>query len=137
MIAKLTLGLLAALTVAWTASAQTVPLITEEMMVKAADPVELAALAGLCNAVEFDVTTIHLPLADRKIIGDATDQAVLRFSESLTDVATLRNAWKKVFELAFNSKNKFMVRVLRPVAEGSRANVLSREECEAFGEGDL
>ena len=38
MIAKVILGLLAALTVACAASAQTVPLVTEEMMVKAADP---------------------------------------------------------------------------------------------------
>src|ERR1043166_8035203 len=38
MIAKLILGLFATLTVACAASAQTVPLVTEEMMVKAADP---------------------------------------------------------------------------------------------------
>ncbi len=38
MIAKVILGLLAALTVACAASAQTVSLVTEEMMVKAADP---------------------------------------------------------------------------------------------------
>ena len=38
MISKVILGLLAALTVACAASAQTVPLVTEEMMVKAADP---------------------------------------------------------------------------------------------------
>ena len=38
MIAKVVLGLLATLMVACAASAQTVPLLTEEMMVKAADP---------------------------------------------------------------------------------------------------
>ena len=38
MLAKIVLGLLATITLACAASAQTVPLVTEEMMVKAADP---------------------------------------------------------------------------------------------------
>lgn len=39
---------------------------------------QLRALGGLCNAGEFDAATWHLPLKERKISGDATDQAVLR-----------------------------------------------------------
>jgi sodium/potassium-transporting ATPase subunit alpha len=34
---------------------------------------KLALLAGLCNEADFDPTTIHLPLSDRKISGNATD----------------------------------------------------------------
>jgi sodium/potassium-transporting ATPase subunit alpha len=49
---------------------------------------------------------------ERKIAGDATDQAVLRFSESLGPVHDLQQLWKRTFELAFNSKNKFMIRTL-------------------------
>lgn len=78
---------------------------------------ELRLCAGLCNSGEFDAATMNLPLAERKINGDATDQAVLRLSESLGSVAELRRDWKKVFEIAFNSKNKFMVRMMSPVSQ--------------------
>lgn len=43
---------------------------------------QVRSLAGLCNAGEFDAATNHLPLSERKFTGDATDQAVLRLSES-------------------------------------------------------
>ncbi|KAL6705838.1 hypothetical protein ACN47E_006298 [Coniothyrium glycines] len=75
---------------------------------------QLRILGGLCNSGEFDAATMHLPIAERKINGDATDQAVLRLSESLGSVAELRRDWKKVFEIAFNSKNKFMIRLMTP-----------------------
>ena len=74
---------------------------------------QLRAVAGLCNSGEFDAATNHLPLHEQKINGDATDQAVLRFSESLGPVSELRRMWKKTFELAFNSKNKYMIRTLQ------------------------
>src|ERR1700753_288204 len=69
---------------------------------------QLHVVAGLCNAGEFDAATLHLPLAERKLHGDATDKAILRFAESLGPVAELRCCWQSKFELAFNSKNKFM-----------------------------
>ena len=71
---------------------------------------QLRAIAGLCNSEEFDAATGNLPLEDRKINGDATDKAILRFSEGLGSVAELKRCWKKTFELAFNGKNKFMIR---------------------------
>lgn len=73
---------------------------------------QLRALSALCNAAELDAASADLPLAQRKIFGDSTDQAVLRFAEQLESgtVAYLRACWKKTFELAFNSKNKFMIR---------------------------
>jgi sodium/potassium-transporting ATPase subunit alpha len=78
---------------------------------------ELRMLAGLCNSGEFDAATMHLPISERKINGDATDQAVLRLAESLGSVAELRRDWKKVFEIAFNSKNKFMIRLMSPATQ--------------------
>lgn len=71
---------------------------------------QLRAIAGLCNSGEFDAATNNLPLEERKINGDATDKAILRFSEGLGSVSELKGYWKKTFELAFNSKNKFMIR---------------------------
>ncbi|KAF2440321.1 calcium ATPase [Karstenula rhodostoma CBS 690.94] len=78
---------------------------------------DLRMLSGLCNAGEFDAATMHLPISERKVNGDATDQAILRFSESLGSVAELRQTYKKVFEIAFNSKNKFMVRLMAPESQ--------------------
>ncbi|KAF2091308.1 calcium ATPase [Saccharata proteae CBS 121410] len=72
---------------------------------------QMALLGSICNAGEFDVTTSDLPLSERKINGDATDQAVLRFSEGLGSVSEARQTWKNVFRVAFNSKNKFMIQV--------------------------
>ncbi|KAF2738493.1 calcium ATPase [Polyplosphaeria fusca] len=78
---------------------------------------QLRILAGLCNSGEFDASTMHLPIHQRKINGDATDQAILRLSENLGSVAELRQRWKKTFEIGFNSKNKFMIRLMSPAHE--------------------
>ncbi|OCK75312.1 calcium ATPase [Lepidopterella palustris CBS 459.81] len=80
---------------------------------------QLRVIAGLCNSGEFDASTAQLPLHERKIHGDATDQAILRLSESLGSVHELRNSWKKTFEIAFNSKNKFMIRLMAKYKEPS------------------
>ncbi|KAJ4332729.1 hypothetical protein N0V87_008155 [Didymella glomerata] len=82
----------------------------------------LRILAGLCNSGEFDAATMHLPISERKINGDATDQALLRLSEGLGSVAELRRDYKKVFEIAFNSKNKFMVRLMSPASQNATGN---------------
>ena len=79
-------------------------------------------LGGLCNSGEFDAATMNLPIAERRINGDATDQAILRLSETLGSVTELRRDWKKVFEIAFNSKNKFMVRLMSPVKHSPTSN---------------
>jgi sodium/potassium-transporting ATPase subunit alpha len=93
---------------------------------------QLRLIAGLCNSGEFDASTNHLPLHERKINGDATDQAVLRFSESLGPVTELRQMWKKSFELAFNSKNKYMIRTLELVEERGLEVALHTTEAATF-----
>lgn len=97
---------------------------------------QLRAIAGLCNAGEFDVSTEQMPLHDRRIIGDATDQALLRLSESLGPVSELRQMWKKTFELAFNSKNKYMIRTLALVEDEGRKIALPTAEAQAFHRDD-
>jgi sodium/potassium-transporting ATPase subunit alpha len=97
---------------------------------------QLRAVAALCNAGEFDAATDNVPLHERRIIGDATDQAVLRLSESLGPVAELRKMWKKTFELAFNSKNKFMIRTLSLVENEGLELALSAAEASAFESDD-
>jgi len=83
---------------------------------------QVRIVGGLCNSGEFDAATVHLPVSDRKVNGDATDQAVLRLSETLGSVAELRRDNKKVFEIAFNSKNKFMIRLMSPADQTATSN---------------
>ena len=97
---------------------------------------QLRTIAGLCNSGEFDVSTDHLPLHERKINGDATDQAILRLSESLGPVSELRHLWKKTFELAFNSKNKFMIRTLALVAPEGLEVAMPATEATTFRPDD-
>lgn len=73
--------------------------------------VQLQTSTAICNAASFDPTTVDLDVADRTVIGDATDQACLKFSEQLGSVQYSRELWDKQFDLAFNSKNKFMLRL--------------------------
>jgi sodium/potassium-transporting ATPase subunit alpha len=70
---------------------------------------QLQAASVLCNAAKF---------VDAEIIGNATDQAVLRFGDSIEPVAEFIKRWNKVYELDFNSKNKFMASVLEAAVDG-------------------
>jgi sodium/potassium-transporting ATPase subunit alpha len=97
---------------------------------------QLRVIAGLCNSGEFDAATNHLPLPERKIIGDATDQAILRFSEHLGPVSDLRSKWAKNFELSFNSKNKYMIRTLSLADKTGLCLALPSDEATKFQEGD-
>ncbi|KAL3425042.1 Na,H/K antiporter P-type ATPase [Phlyctema vagabunda] len=97
---------------------------------------QLQLIAGLCNSGEFDAATDNLPLYERRINGDATDQAVLRLSESLGPVSELQILWKITFELAFNSKNKYMIRTFGLVANDGLNYALPRPESATFGADD-
>ncbi|KAK0127351.1 hypothetical protein ONS96_006900 [Cadophora gregata f. sp. sojae] len=97
---------------------------------------QLRSVAGLCNSGEFDAATFILPILERKINGDATDQAVLRLSETLGSVSELRQMWKKTFELAFNSKNKYMVRTFQLEQKEGLSLALSGSEAASFRDDD-
>ncbi|KAG6841610.1 hypothetical protein C0991_009035 [Blastosporella zonata] len=70
---------------------------------------QLHQAAVLCNGATFDGATADLPLAEREINGDATDGAILRYTESLGDAATIRNNNVQAFQIPFNSRNKWML----------------------------
>lgn len=97
---------------------------------------QVRALAGLCNAAEFDAATMQQPLENRRIYGDATDQAILRFSERLGPVHHLRQCWQKTYELPFNSKNKFMIRTFSLFKRDCLNDTLPEAESDAFQPGD-
>lgn len=98
---------------------------------------QLRALAGLCNSAEFDAATESLPTMDRKVFGDATDSAILRFSEFLAPVAELRRQWKKTFELAFNSKDKYMIATYVSTDGSGPLHALHTQEAHDFMAEDL
>jgi sodium/potassium-transporting ATPase subunit alpha len=88
------------------------------------DLVQFALIAGLCNEAEFDPTTQHLPIEQRKVHGNATDQAVLRLAESIRSVSEMQLKWQTLFRLAFNSKNKFMITIVQKL----RASLETQEQ---------
>ncbi|KAJ1914482.1 hypothetical protein IWQ60_008792, partial [Tieghemiomyces parasiticus] len=75
---------------------------------------QLVASARLCNGATFDPFTLHLPLNDRTIAGDATDSAMLRFSATLAPHdQQVADAFQVLRTIPFNSKNKWMMSVVR------------------------
>ncbi|KAI8363918.1 hypothetical protein BD560DRAFT_373551 [Blakeslea trispora] len=84
--------------------------------------------SALCNGSSFEADSSHLPVAERSVFGDATDCAILRFAESLdpskATVESIRSGNEKIFEIPFNSKNKWMMTIQRPI-NTSMARALS------------
>ncbi|KAI9333319.1 hypothetical protein BDR26DRAFT_868558 [Obelidium mucronatum] len=78
------------------------------------------AIASICCSADF-IDDESVPLADRNISGDATDKAVLRFAESLGSVSKLRNSFQKLFEIPFNSRNKWMLTIQSTTNSGALA----------------
>ncbi|KAL1902113.1 hypothetical protein Cpir12675_000010 [Ceratocystis pirilliformis] len=97
---------------------------------------QLQAIASLCNAGQFDASTINEPLSERLIHGDATDQAILRFAEGLAPVADMRKYWAMRYDLAFNSKNKYMIRAFS-MANRAGLSALSLEVAGAWQANDF
>ena len=51
----------------------------------------------LCNGATFDSATAHLPISEREVNGDATDGAILLFTESVTSTSGIRDANSQIF----------------------------------------
>ncbi|QPG94227.1 hypothetical protein C2857_005430 [Epichloe festucae Fl1] len=100
---------------------------------------QLASLSALCNGAEMDAAQAHVPVEKRNIFGDATDTAVLRFSEIVAqgNVNYFRSCWKRVFELAFNSKNKFMIRCFAIARHEALGRTLTNQDATEFRDNDL
>lgn len=67
---------------------------------------QLAAIAGICNEATFDASSKGEPAELRKVNGDATDSAILRFAEILRPVQDSKSEWREVYGTSFNSKTK-------------------------------
>ncbi|KAI9500200.1 hypothetical protein BX070DRAFT_196062 [Coemansia spiralis] len=75
-------------------------------------------VAALCNGSTFDATTATLPINARTTNGDATDSSILRFAENLRPVADAKAESAKLFEIPFNSKNKWMMTLVQKQNSG-------------------
>lgn len=73
--------------------------------------VRLMQAALLCNDATFDPSTIALPVAARQVQGNATDAAVLKFAAATKRSEQEDAAMPRVFQIPFNSKNKYMLTV--------------------------
>ncbi|XP_076838512.1 sodium/potassium-transporting ATPase subunit alpha-1-like [Brachyhypopomus gauderio] len=72
----------------------------------------LARVAGLCNRAEFLAEQNNIPILKRKTAGDASESALLKCIElccgSVTD---MRERFRKVAEIPFNSTNKYQLSI--------------------------
>ncbi|XP_063038198.1 LOW QUALITY PROTEIN: potassium-transporting ATPase alpha chain 1 [Melospiza melodia melodia] len=72
----------------------------------------LSRVISLCNRAQFKPGQDDVPVAQRDVIGDASESALLKFAEATSGpVAAARGRFPKVAELPFNSSNKFQVSV--------------------------
>ncbi|TNY23070.1 hypothetical protein DMC30DRAFT_444722 [Rhodotorula diobovata] len=75
---------------------------------------QVVAIAAICNDAEFAGDEApDTPLRSRKVNGDATDTGLLRFAESFSPATQVRGAVIEQQKLAFNSKNKFAVKLVK------------------------
>ncbi|OAA75411.1 ATPase, P-type, transmembrane domain protein [Akanthomyces lecanii RCEF 1005] len=71
----------------------------------------LMQAALLCNDATFDPSTAALPVAARQVQGNATDAAVLKFAAATRQSEEDAAKMPRVFQIPFNSKNKYMLTV--------------------------
>jgi sodium/potassium-transporting ATPase subunit alpha len=97
---------------------------------------QLVACSALCNNASFEETPDKMttPINNRKAKGDATDIALLKFSTEYQKFPNINDSYKILSEIPFNSKNKWMMKIVRPTSElkhsrnkisGQRDNVAS------------
>ncbi|KAI9346041.1 HAD-like domain-containing protein [Zopfochytrium polystomum] len=71
-----------------------------------AAPNEVFHMAALCTRAKFASTDV--PLQDRQVIGDATESGLFRMAaQKLPDFDSVGKRFPKVFEIPFNSTNKW------------------------------
>ncbi|XP_056400076.1 potassium-transporting ATPase alpha chain 1 isoform X2 [Hyla sarda] len=72
----------------------------------------LSRVVSLCNRAAFKGGQDGVPVPKRIVIGDASETALLKFSElTVGNVIEYRERFKKVTEVPFNSTNKFQLSI--------------------------
>ncbi|SPO31883.1 K, P-type ATPase [Ustilago trichophora] len=78
---------------------------------------------ALCNDAFFDPASDAVLPSERSVNGNATDAAVLRLSASLPGADEIKAAYRRVYDIPFNSKNKFMLTVMRSNDDSAAATI--------------
>jgi sodium/potassium-transporting ATPase subunit alpha len=89
---------------------------------------ELLHVASLCNQANFDNKAA--PGTERRPIGNASDSALLVFSEKLWSVDQARKGHEKVAEVPFNSKNKWALSIHRIPGNNDKVLLLMKGATE-------
>ncbi len=78
----------------------------------------LGRCATLCSRAEFKPNQENLSVLKREVDGDASEAALLKFAEiSIGNTSAFRNIYRKVFEIPFNSSNKFQLSIHKAETE--------------------
>ena len=101
---------------------------TETFAVASPGMQEMLDIAALNSHVKFDKTDI--PFEQRRILGDATETGLIRFAgKHIADYDAYQKQFPKVFEIPFNSSNKWALVIVRIVYESlsGRHRILTEE----------
>ncbi|KAI8099726.1 uncharacterized protein BX664DRAFT_355122 [Halteromyces radiatus] len=94
--------------------------------------IQMQVSCSLCNGAKFDMSDADKNADRMAIIGDATDAAILRYATSVNPeltVESIRSQANPIFEIPFNSKNKWMLTIHRSSTSGL-AKILSTTDNE-------
>lgn len=84
---------------------------------------EMIRVCSLCNRAVFqEPIDESLPIAERPVLGDASDTAMLRFAQDFHSVAEMRQEYKTLALLPFNSKNKYMLTLCKQPSDSTGDN---------------
>ena len=86
---------------------------------------KLMTIAGVCNRARYeDGPAGALGSSDRKILGDASDAGLLRYCDKIYPTAIARRVFPAVFEIPFNSVNKWALTVVPDPAAPAKSHVV-------------
>ena len=93
---------------------------------------QLIAVSRLCNNSSFidDLDNKKLSVCEKKAKGDATDIALLRFSAEFDQFSNLTEDYIQLAEIPFNSKNKWMMKLLLPKDLNSHNEIFAQNFIE-------
>lgn len=74
---------------------------------------QLVSASYLCNNAHFDDNDKNTSVELRSAVGDATDIALLKFSQKYHDIHKVQFGYSCLSEIPFNSKNKWMVKTFK------------------------
>ncbi|KAG0320836.1 hypothetical protein BGZ97_012725 [Linnemannia gamsii] len=71
---------------------------------------EVLAIAALCSRAKFDRTDV--PISERQVLGDATESGLTRWAAvNIGNFDEMQDLYPKVFEVPFNSENKWAMTI--------------------------